>query len=219
MSVSMDGASAEIHDKIRDIPGTWGATLQAIEMAKSCGMRLQVNTTVMKSNLRDLADIFHLAKERGAVAWEVFFLIRTGRGLPSKTPSRGSARRSRTSSTMQRATASRCELRKDLISGESTSSARRAARRHEGNCTVTSRPGCGSSRGSRRIRPPLRINATGDGKGIIFIGHDGESLPERFPALVTGKRERRESEVDLHHSPPAGRDEEPGESQGTLRGV
>ncbi len=80
MSVSLDGASAEIHDRIRDIPGTFASTLEAIETAKFCGMRLQVNTTVMRSNLRDLADIFHLARDRGAVAWEVFFLIRTGRG-------------------------------------------------------------------------------------------------------------------------------------------
>ncbi|MGA2642181.1 MAG: radical SAM protein, partial [Spirochaetia bacterium] len=86
MSVSLDGASAEIHDKIRDIPGTWRGTLQAIETAKNCGMRLQVNTTVMRSNLRDLADIFHLARERGAVAWEVFFLIRTGRGSSLENP-------------------------------------------------------------------------------------------------------------------------------------
>ena len=89
VSVSMDGASAEIHDKIRDIPGTWRATLDAIEMAKTYGMRLQVNTTVMRSNLKDLADIFHLARERGAVAWEVFFLIRTGRGSSLENPEPG----------------------------------------------------------------------------------------------------------------------------------
>ena len=52
-------------------------------------MRLQVNSTVMKSNLRDLADIFHLARERGAVAWEVFFLIRTGRGSSLENPEPG----------------------------------------------------------------------------------------------------------------------------------
>ena len=89
MSVSMDGASAAIHDGIRDIPGTFRATLEAVETAKACGMRLQVNSTVMKSNLRDLADIFHLSRERGAVAWEVFFLVRTGRGSSLENPEPG----------------------------------------------------------------------------------------------------------------------------------
>ena len=86
VSVSLDGATAGVHDRIRDIQGTWQATLDAISLASSCGLRLQVNTTVMKSNLRQLADIFHLSRERGAVAWEVFFLVRTGRGSALENP-------------------------------------------------------------------------------------------------------------------------------------
>ena len=107
ISVSLDGATAEVHDRIRNIPGTFDATLEAIETARSVGIRLQVNTTVMKSNLRGLADIFHLAKERGAVAWEAFFLIRTGRGSALESPKPRSARRSPISSTTQLDMASR----------------------------------------------------------------------------------------------------------------
>jgi len=80
MSVSLDGASSKTHDKLRGIPGTWQATVDALKLAKELGLRAQVNTTVMRSNIDELADIFHIAKAAGSVAWEVFFLIRTGRG-------------------------------------------------------------------------------------------------------------------------------------------
>ena len=80
MSLSLDGATPETHDRLRGVRGTWQHTLDALRTAREVGLRTQINTTVMRSNVRELADIFHLAKENGAVAWEVFFLIRTGRG-------------------------------------------------------------------------------------------------------------------------------------------
>jgi radical SAM protein len=186
ISVSMDGASAEIHDKIRDIPGTWKATLDAIEMSKSCGMRLQVNTTVMKSNLRDLADIFHLARERGAVAWEVFFLIRTGRGSSLENPEPGE-----------------CEEVAHFLYDTTRYGIpiRTSEGPHFRRVYLERQKGGEASRGelyahlSRRLRelegepknvPSLRINATGDGKGIIFIGHDGEVHPSGFLPLSLG---------------------------------
>jgi radical SAM protein len=186
ISVSMDGASAEIHDRIRDIPGTWRATLDAIEMSKSCGMRLQVNTTVMKSNLRDLADIFHLARERGAVAWEVFFLIRTGRGSSLENPE-----------------SQECEEVAHFLYDSTRYGipVRTSEGPHFRRVYLERQKGGAVPRGelyahlSRRLRelegepkttPSLRINATGDGKGIIFIGHDGEVHPSGFLPLSLG---------------------------------
>ena len=186
ISVSMDGASAEIHDTIRDIPGTWQATLDAIAMSTSCGMRLQVNTTVMKSNLRDLADIFHLARERGAVAWEVFFLIRTGRGSSLENPEPWE-----------------CEEVAHFLYDTTRYGipVRTSEGPHFRRVYLERQKGAEAPRGelyshlSRRLRelegepkntPSLRINATGDGKGIIFIGHDGEVHPSGFLPLSLG---------------------------------
>ena len=92
---------------------------------------------------------------------------------------------------MQRGTASRCGLRRDLISGASTSSARKAAKRHAGNCTVTSPARLRELEGEPKNTPSLRINATGDGKGIIFIGHDGEVYPSGFLPLSLGNVKER----------------------------
>jgi len=186
ISVSMDGASAEIHDKIRDIPGTWRATLDAIEMSTSCGMRLQVNTTVMKSNLRDLADIFHLARERGSVAWEVFFLIRTGRGSSLENPEPSECEE--VAHFLYDATRYGIPVR----TSEGPHFRRVYLERQKGGLAPRGELYAHLSRrlreleGEPKTTPSLRINATGDGKGIIFIGHDGEVHPSGFLPLSLG---------------------------------
>jgi AdoMet-dependent heme synthase len=81
ISVSLDGTKSETHDSIRRIDGTFERTMSVIRMARDVGLPLQVNTTVMKRNLHELPMIFHLIKSLGVKVWEVFFLIRTGRGV------------------------------------------------------------------------------------------------------------------------------------------
>jgi radical SAM protein len=80
ISVSLDGQTKETHDDIRIVEGTFERTIETMRRAKELGLPLQVNTTVMKRNLRELPMIFHLIKSLGVRVWEVFFLIRTGRG-------------------------------------------------------------------------------------------------------------------------------------------
>ena len=186
MSVSMDGASAAIHDGIRDIPGTFRSTLEAIETAKACGMRLQVNSTVMKSNLRDLADIFHLARERGAVAWEVFFLVRTGRGSSLENPLPGECEEvahflyDATRYGIPVRTSEGPHFRRVCIQRQAGAPAPKG----ELYAHLSSR--LRELEGEPTAAPLLRINATGDGKGIIFIGHDGEVHPSGFMPLSLG---------------------------------
>ena len=66
MSVSLDGASPKTHDRLRGILGTWAGTISALQQAKRAGLKAQVNTTVMRSNINELPDIFHIAKENGS---------------------------------------------------------------------------------------------------------------------------------------------------------
>jgi AdoMet-dependent heme synthase len=186
MSVSLDGASAEIHDKIRDIPGTYSSTLEAIETAKSCGMRLQVNTTVMKSNLRHLADIFHLARERGAVAWEVFFLIRTGRGSFLENPEPGECEEvahflyDATRYGIPVRTSEGPHFRRVFIQRQ------KGGKAPHGELYSHLAGRLRQLAGEPKTAPSLRLNATGDGKGILFIGHDGDVYPSGFLPVSLG---------------------------------
>lgn len=79
-SLSLDGALAATHDNVRGIPGHFARTLDAIDLLKSCGFSVQINTTVMPTNVRELADVAALLHDHAVDVWEVFFLITTGRG-------------------------------------------------------------------------------------------------------------------------------------------
>ena len=80
ISLSLDGASAQTHDAFRGINGVFDATLEAAHMVRDVGFRLQINTTVTSSNVRELPQILKTVIDMGASLWSVFFLIPTGRG-------------------------------------------------------------------------------------------------------------------------------------------
>ena len=80
ISISMDGATAESHDFFRQVKGAYDGILKGIEAAKSVGLEFQINTTVTRHNLRDLARIQEKVLELGAVAHHIFMLVPTGRG-------------------------------------------------------------------------------------------------------------------------------------------
>jgi len=187
MSVSLDGASPETHDRLRGVPGTWLETINALRLAKQSGLRAQINTTIMRSNINELADIFRIARETGAVAWEVFFLIRTGRGasLESLEPSE-------------------CEeVMHFLFDAAHYGVPVRTAEGPQFRRVRTQRQNGGSAsngefyrRLTARLRtlegdptspPSLKSTATRDGKGILFVAHDGEVYPSGFLPVTAGK--------------------------------
>ena len=83
LSISIDGATAETHDNFRGMPGAFERTLAGIEILRKENFPFQINTTVSKRNLDEIQKTFELAKELGAVAYHVFFLVPTGRGEES----------------------------------------------------------------------------------------------------------------------------------------
>jgi radical SAM protein with 4Fe4S-binding SPASM domain len=187
MSVSLDGATSTTHDRLRGVTGTWKATIEALEMASRSGLRAQINTTVMKSNLNELADIFHIVKQTRCVAWEVFFLIRTGRGasLESIQPSEseeimnflyeasqyGVPVRTAEGPHFRRVRAQR-QRREISLSGDLYR--RLVARLHE-------------LEGEQTAAPLVKYTATRDGKGLMFVGYDGQVHPSGFLPIRTGK--------------------------------
>ncbi|MCX5649393.1 MAG: radical SAM protein [Planctomycetota bacterium] len=80
ISISLDGATAKSHDAIRGVPGAFDAALRGIEAAKRAGLSFQVNTTVARYNVAELPAIRDLAICLGAIVFNPFFLVPTGRG-------------------------------------------------------------------------------------------------------------------------------------------
>jgi len=187
MSVSLDGASPKTHDRLRGIPGTWAGTIGALQEAKRAGLKAQVNTTVMRSNIDELPEIFHIAKENGSAAWEVFFLIRTGRGasLESLEPFE-------------------CEEVMHFLfdAAHYGVPVRTAEGPHFRRVKFQRSNGLNASDGeiyrilTAKLRvlegepvtpPAVKMTPTRDGKGILFVSHDGEVYPSGFLPINTGK--------------------------------
>jgi radical SAM protein len=83
ISLSIDASTAERHDDFRQVPGSFALTVNGWQIAREIGLKLQVNTTVTRYNLTDLAQLFRLVQTLGAMTWSLFFLVPTGRGLES----------------------------------------------------------------------------------------------------------------------------------------
>ncbi len=207
VSVSLDGACAATHDGVRGIPGHFGQTVQAIRDLVAAGLTVQVNTTVMSRNVGELPRVAALLAETGTHMWEVFFLVHVGRGVSTARPVRRRAR------------------------GCVPLPLRRVAPRvrgaHRGGPVLPpggrGPPGWPARAGQPALHrgcpgeledllgppgsPPSAHTApTRDGKGILFIAHDGEVYPAGFLPLSLGSIRGPRAARHLHRGPGAARD-------------
>ena len=80
VSVSLDGATAEVHDRMRQIPGAFDKALEGIRHLHDAGVPFQINVTLTKQNVHQLDVVYDLAKSLGAVAVHIFMLVPVGCG-------------------------------------------------------------------------------------------------------------------------------------------
>ena len=80
LSFSLDGSSAETHDKFRQVKGAFNSVIRAAEIARQAGVRFQINTTICKINIDEISGIIELAERLGAYCFNAFILVPTGRG-------------------------------------------------------------------------------------------------------------------------------------------
>jgi len=187
ISVSLDGATPNTHDKLRGVPGTWNATIEALKAARSSGLRAQINTTVMKSNLDELADIFRIVNETGAVAWEVFFLIRTGRGASLENV------RPFESEEVMHFLFDASQYGVPVRTAEGPHFRRIRVQRQRGESPPEGElynqlaARLREIEGQPNARPLAKYTPTRDGKGLMFVGHDGQVHPSGFLPINTGR--------------------------------
>ncbi|HNY66305.1 MAG TPA: radical SAM protein [Deltaproteobacteria bacterium] len=81
VSVSLDGVTAHMHDRFRGRGGSFDLAVEGIEILVRKGMPVQVNTTVAAMNVSQMADFPAFLEGLGVMAWHVFFLVPTGRGV------------------------------------------------------------------------------------------------------------------------------------------
>jgi len=80
ISISIDGAIAESHDGFRCVSGAFDTALQAIAAARRNNLPFQINTTITRHNIDELPQVMKLAEQVGAITFNPFLLVPTGRG-------------------------------------------------------------------------------------------------------------------------------------------
>lgn len=85
--VSIDGANAETHDRIRGRKGSFNRALEAVGHLKRANIpQVGVSPTLMKDNWDQIEDLIDLVVEHGADEVQVVQLCSTGRGAGVSAP-------------------------------------------------------------------------------------------------------------------------------------
>lgn len=193
VSISLDGALAATHDAVRGTPGHFQLTVRSLRWLIEMGFRVQVNTTVMGTNLEELADIAALLVDLRVPIWEVFFLIQVGRGGTVGAPSAAAnedvchflydvSAHPLLVRTVEAPFFRRVVAQRRSAGEESDPKAQyrlgplyqRLHARLDGRLGV----------GERDPRP--QTVGTRDGQGVIFVAHDGTVRPSGFLPVAVG---------------------------------
>ena len=183
MSLSLDGSTAAHHDGVRQVPGTFDATLRALAEANEVGMPMQINTLVTDTTVADLDDTYELLKGYELFQWSLFFLISVGRGAQLREMSPGDAER-----TLIKWNRRRPDAPFRIKTTEAMQYRRIAAQQM-----------LRAGRTEQEIldSPASRGFGIRDGNGIMFISHLGEVMPSGFLPVSVGSV-REHSIVELY---------------------
>lgn len=79
--ISLDSSGPQFHDRLRGASGAWSGARRGIAAAREAGLAVVLQTTIFEENRHDLSALADLAEREGALAFNVFFLVCTGRGV------------------------------------------------------------------------------------------------------------------------------------------
>ncbi|ALL00623.1 Radical SAM domain containing protein [Pyrodictium delaneyi] len=205
ISISLDGSRPEIHDSIRGVSGVFKRSIEIIRSMLDSGLRVQVNTAVMRDNVEDLADIVKLLIDLGVRVWEVFYLIPVGRA--QKELDLSPKEWEDVSHFLYEASKYGIVVRtSEGPMFRRVAVMRRLLELHGYDPDEILKPGplyhrlvsrLRSLLGEPKGKPLASTTGTRDGKGILFISHDGLVYPSGFMPYPVGNV-RKESIVKIY---------------------
>jgi radical SAM protein with 4Fe4S-binding SPASM domain len=83
-AVSIDSLESEVHDEFRHGDGALKHTLASIDRLREAELDFIVQTTITRENFHELEDMVAFSAEKGAVSFNLYFLVETGRGTEMK---------------------------------------------------------------------------------------------------------------------------------------
>lgn len=192
IALSLDAPRPEIHDRFRQVSGSWQRTMDILHRAQAIGLSVQVNTTVAKHNIGILDEMIPFLQEVGAVQWSLFFLVPTGRAQASNMIS--AEEHERTFNWLY-------DLSKNApfdIKSTAAPMYRRVAiqrkRAEQGGDKPVTFQGAGFQYADGLNRPTRGVN---DGNGFLFISHVGDIQPSGFLPITAGNV-RTDNVIDVY---------------------
>ncbi len=187
ISLSLDASNASAHDALRQVPGTFQATLRALDDAAEAGLPVQVNTLVSGDNADDLPALYELLTRHTLMQWSLFFLIAVGRGAQLTELEPGQAER------LLRYWGDRSQQAPFRIKTTEAMQYRRiVAQRLLGQ---------GRTRAEIENSPAARGFGIRDGNGVVFISNQGTVTPSGFLPVKVGSVRQR-SLVEIYRDAP-----------------
>jgi Y-X(10)_GDL-associated radical SAM protein len=77
LGISLDGMQA-LHDRVRGVPGSFAAALDALRRAKAAGIHTSVNTQIGSETMADLPRLMDTIIEAGATHWQIQLTVAMG---------------------------------------------------------------------------------------------------------------------------------------------
>lgn len=212
LALSLDGKDAPTHDRFRGVAGSFERALDILDWCREFGLETQIHTTVTRHVLDDLPAIAEMIGQRGIKLWALFLLIGVGRAARPEI-----RRLNLSASQFESLFHWLYDLAKsapfDVTPREGYHYRRVLLQRRaaelgvsaEGllanaeNKSWTPAQLASSTQATRIIRAPLGVN---DGKGMLFVSHQGDVQPSGFLNLIGGNI-RLDTLVNIYRNAPA----------------
>jgi radical SAM protein len=200
LAVSLDGSTADRHDRVRGVSGSWSWTMSTLAAARDLGLNTQIDTTISRRNLDDFDGLVTLLDTMDIALWSVFFLVPLGRAsvedMISPEEFESVFQRmydlSLTASFDIKSTAAP-QYRRVILQRQVA--ARRAGAPGQRPTALTAGRGFSLADGTRAAR------GVNDGNGFLFIDHTGEIYPSGFLPLSAGNV-RADDVVEVYRTAP-----------------
>ncbi len=193
-AISLDGATAETHDRFRGVSRSFVDTLRVLYFLDKLNIPIQINTMVTTFNQDELQAMADTVEIAGTTLWSLFFLVPTERArainMVSPEDTEGILRWLYQQSLVRPFSIKTAEApfyHRIQEQQRSRPASRRAAGTQQ---QEISRMDADAGVGSSGIRPPLDIfrpnHPVSDDDGFIFISHTGEVYPSGFFRVSVG---------------------------------